>query len=137
MHNVEIGETIVVSELCPKMAIKVREVVKMLMKMGELVRENESIDQKPLALLVEEMGHNQVLVSSTQVEDSLREAVGEKSSNVKRVRLWLPSWVTLTMVKRPYSIKSVPVKSGIGQAGGITQHIGAYHVQTTKVLLLS
>ena len=60
------------------MAIKVREVVKMLMKMGELVRENESIDQETAALLVEEMGHNPVLVSSTQVEDSLREAVGEK-----------------------------------------------------------
>ena len=71
------------SELAQKMAIKARDVVKTLMKMGKLVRESESIDQETAALLVEEMGHSPVLVSSTQVEDSLREAVGEKSSNIQ------------------------------------------------------
>lgn len=126
VHNVEIGETIVVSELAQKMAIKVREVVKMLMKMGELVRENESIDQETAALLVEEMGHNPVLVSSTQVEDSLREAVGEKSSNVQA----RPPVVTIMghvdhgKTSLLDKIRSSKVASG--EAGGITQHIGAY-----------
>lgn len=132
VHNVEIGETIVVSELAQKMAIKVREVVKMLMKMGELVRENESIDQETAALLVEEMGHNPVLVSSTQVEDSLREAVGEKSSNVQA----RPPVVTIMghvdhgKTSLLDKIRSSKVASG--EAGGITQHIGAYHVQTDQ-----
>ncbi|MGL5251778.1 MAG: translation initiation factor IF-2 [Moraxella sp.] len=132
VHNVEIGETIVVAELAQKMAIKVREVVKMLMKMGELVREDASIDQETAALLVEEMGHNPVLVSSTQVEDSLREAVGEKSSNVQS----RPPVVTIMghvdhgKTSLLDKIRSSKVASG--EAGGITQHIGAYHVDTDQ-----
>lgn len=132
VHNVEIGETIVVSDLAQKMAIKVREVVKMLMKMGELVRETQSIDQETAVLLVEEMGHNPVLVSSTQVEDSLREAVGEKSSNVQA----RPPVVTIMghvdhgKTSLLDKIRSAKVASG--EAGGITQHIGAYHVTTEQ-----
>lgn len=132
VHNVEIGETIVVSDLAQKMAVKAREVVKMLMKMGELVRETESIDQETAALLVEEMGHNPVLVSSTQVEDSLREAVGEKSSNVQA----RPPVVTIMghvdhgKTSLLDKIRSAKVASG--EAGGITQHIGAYHVTTEQ-----
>nr|WP_315043544.1 translation initiation factor IF-2 [uncultured Moraxella sp.] len=132
VHNVEIGESIVVSDLAQKMAIKAREVVKMLMKMGELVRENETIDQETAVLLVEEMGHNPVLVSSTQVEDSLREAVGEKSSNVQA----RPPVVTIMghvdhgKTSLLDKIRSTKVASG--EAGGITQHIGAYHVQTEQ-----
>lgn len=132
VHDVEIGETIVVSDLAQKMAIKAREVVKMLMKMGELVREDESIDQETAALLVEEMGHNPVLVSSTQVEDSLREAVGEKSSNIQA----RPPVVTIMghvdhgKTSLLDKIRSAKVASG--EAGGITQHIGAYHVTTDQ-----
>lgn len=59
------------------MAIKVREVIKTLMKMGELVNQNQTIDQDTAALVVEEMGHNPVLVSDTQAEDNLLEAAEE------------------------------------------------------------
>lgn len=132
VHDVEIGESIVVSDLAQKMAIKAREVVKTLMKMGELVRENEAIDQETAALLVEEMGHNPILVSSTQVEDSLREAVDERSSNVQK----RPPVVTIMghvdhgKTSLLDKIRSTKVASG--EAGGITQHIGAYHVQTDR-----
>lgn len=132
VHDVEIGETIIVSDLAQKMAIKAREVVKTLMKMGELVRENEAIDQETAALLVEEMGHNPILVSSTQVEDSLREAVDERSSNVQQ----RPPVVTIMghvdhgKTSLLDKIRSTKVASG--EAGGITQHIGAYHVQTDR-----
>lgn len=132
VHEVEIGSTIVVSDLAQKMAIKVREVIKMLMKMGELVREDERIDQETAALLVEEMGHTPVMVSDTQVEDALREAVGEKSSNVQQ----RPPVVTIMghvdhgKTSLLDKIRSAKVASG--EAGGITQHIGAYHVTTDK-----
>ncbi len=132
VHNVEIGETIIVSDLAQKMAIKAREVVKMLMKMGELVRENESIDQETAALLVEEMGHNPVLVSDTHVEDALRESVGEKSSNVQT----RPPVVTIMghvdHGKTSLLDKIRATKVASGEAGGITQHIGAYHVETEQ-----
>lgn len=132
VHDVEIGESIIVSDLAQKMAIKAREVVKTLMKMGELVRENETIDQETAALLVEEMGHNPILVSSTQVEDSLREAVDERSSNVQQ----RPPVVTIMghvdhgKTSLLDKIRSTKVASG--EAGGITQHIGAYHVETDR-----
>ncbi|WP_395143523.1 translation initiation factor IF-2 [Moraxella atlantae] len=132
VHDVEIGESIIVSDLAQKMAIKAREVVKTLMKMGELVRENETIDQETAALLVEEMGHNPILVSSTQVEDSLREAVDERSSNVQQ----RPPVVTIMghvdhgKTSLLDKIRSTKVASG--EAGGITQHIGAYHVKTDR-----
>ncbi len=132
VHNVEIGETIIVSDLAQKMAIKAREVVKMLMKMGELVREHESIDQETAALLVEEMGHNPVLVSDTHVEDALRESVGEKSSNVQT----RPPVVTIMghvdHGKTSLLDKIRATKVASGEAGGITQHIGAYHVETEQ-----
>ncbi|HAK14640.1 MAG TPA: translation initiation factor IF-2, partial [Acinetobacter radioresistens] len=77
VYDVEIGSTIVVADLAQKMAVKVREVIKSLMKMGELVTQNQAIDQEIAALVVEEMGHNPVLVSDTQAEDNLLEAAEE------------------------------------------------------------
>ena len=77
VYDVEIGETIVVADLAAKMAVKVREVIKSLMKMGELVTQNQAIDQEIAALVVEEMGHNPVLVSETAVEDNLLEQAEE------------------------------------------------------------
>ncbi|HAI55159.1 MAG TPA: hypothetical protein DCM16_10765, partial [Acinetobacter nosocomialis] len=76
-YDVEIGSSIVVADLAQKMAIKVREVIKTLMKMGELVNQDQAIDQDTAALVVEEMGHNPVLVSDTQAEDNLLEAAEE------------------------------------------------------------
>ncbi|RKL91019.1 translation initiation factor IF-2 [Moraxella catarrhalis] len=135
VHNVEVGENIVLSDLAQKMAVKVREVIKSLMKMGEMVRESDSIDQMTAALVIEEFGHNLVPISDTQLEDDLQVAVDEKSGNVQT----RPPVVTIMghvdHGKTSLLDKIRTTKVASGEAGGITQHIGAYHVTTDRGLI--
>jgi translation initiation factor IF-2 len=132
IYDVQIGETIVVSDLAQKMAVKAREVIKTLMKMGEVVRDSQSIDQATAALVVEELGHNPILVSDTAVEDNLIEAAGKDRGDEKT----RPPVVTI-MGHVDHGKTSLldyirRAKVAAGEAGGITQHIGAYHVETPK-----
>jgi translation initiation factor IF-2 len=129
VYDVEISEQISVADLAQRMA---REVTKLLMKMGEMARESDTIDQATASLLVEEMGHNPVPVSDTKVEDDLQDAVDERSSNVQT----RPPVVTIMghvdHGKTSLLDKIRETKVANGEAGGITQHIGAYHVKTER-----
>ena len=132
VYDVEISEQITVADLAQRMAVKAREVTKLLMKMGEMARESDTIDQATASLIVEEMGHNPVLVSDTKVEDDLQDAVDERSSNVQT----RPPVVTIMghvdHGKTSLLDKIRETKVATGEAGGITQHIGAYHVKTKR-----
>ncbi|MGO3897043.1 MAG: translation initiation factor IF-2 [Psychrobacter sp.] len=132
VYDVEISEHITVADLAQRMAVKAREVTKLLMKMGEIARESDTIDQATASLLVEEMGHNPVPVSDTKVEDDLQDAVDERSSNVQT----RPPVVTIMghvdHGKTSLLDKIRETKVATGEAGGITQHIGAYHVKTER-----
>ena len=132
IYDVEISEHITVSDLAQRMAVKACEVTKLLMKMGEIARESDTIDQATASLIVEEMGHNPVPVSDTKVEDDLQDAVDERSSNVQT----RPPVVTIMghvdHGKTSLLDKIRATKVATGEAGGITQHIGAYHVKTDR-----
>jgi translation initiation factor IF-2 len=131
VYDVAIGDNITVADLAQKMAVKAKEVIKVLMKMGEVVTQNQSIDQATAALVVEEMGHTSTYVSDTAVEDALKDEMAHEGDGITR-----PPVVTI-MGHVDHGKTSLldyirRAKVAAGEAGGITQHIGAYHVTTPR-----
>ncbi|MGC9368537.1 MAG: translation initiation factor IF-2 [Paracoccaceae bacterium] len=129
VRDVQVPETIVVSELANRMAERVADVVKALMKMGMMVTQNQSIDADTAELIVEEFGHHVVRVSDADVEQVI-ETAEDKPEDLK------PRPPVITVMGHVDHGKTSLLdairnaKVVAGEAGGITQHIGAYQVTT-------
>ncbi len=133
--EVHVPETITVAELAHKMAVKASEVIKQLMKLGQMVTINQPLDQDTAMILVEEMGHKAVVAALDDPEAFTDDEVSRQQSES------LPRAPVVTVMGHVDHGKTSLLdyirraKVASGEAGGITQHIGAYHVETPRGMI--
>ena len=132
-RDVQIPETITVGELANRMAIKANEVIKTMMKMGVMATINQPIDQDTAQLVVEEFGHTPVRLKEDALEEQLTAQGGELELLLRPPVVSMMGHGESGRISLLDDIRRAKVAAG--EAGGITQHIGAYQVQTPKGLI--